>query len=189
MIFKAKYYLTLIFILNSPDTNSSKMYVKGSSVSPQKILRPNILCTVCSSHLKLMFSERLVKLVCGTIIVIAILTPPHLRLAIFLMVLAYYYLTLLSLKEMAHLILWRINRTAFLVVMKEAGRVRTRSERPRLQNPEISSGGRLQSSSCCQLLNNSLKTLTGFKMGPPRFQNGDEQRKNTFPYWFSGLNK
>jgi hypothetical protein len=93
-----------------------------------------------------MFSERLVAPVCGAIIVIAILTPPHLRLAIFLMVLAYYYLTLLSLKEMVHLILWRINRTAFLVVMKEVERVRTRSERLQLLNPENSSGGRLQSS-------------------------------------------
>ena len=106
-----------------------------------------------------MFSERLVAPVCGAIIVIAILTPSHLRVAIFLMLLAYYYLTLLSLKEMAHLILWRINRTAFLVCMKEAERVRTRSERLQLLNPENSSGGRLQSSSCCQLRNNSLKTL------------------------------
>ena len=86
-----------------------------------------------------MFSERLVAPVCGAIIAIAILKPPHLRLAIFLMVLAYYYLTLLPLKEMAHLILWRINRTALLVVMKEAERVRARSERPQLQNPEKSS--------------------------------------------------
>jgi len=66
----------------------------------------------------------------------------------------------LSLKEMAHLILWRINRTALFVVNKEAERVRRRrSERLGLQNPENSSGGRLQSSSCCQLLYNSLKTL------------------------------
>jgi hypothetical protein len=43
--------------------------------------------------------------------------------------------------------------------MKEAERVGTRSERLELQNPENWSGGRLQSSSCCQLLNNSLKTL------------------------------
>jgi hypothetical protein len=89
--------------------------------------------------MKLMFSERLVAPVCGAIIIIAILTSPHLRLAIFLMVLAYYYLTLLSLKEMAHLILWRINRTALLVVMKEVERVRRRrSERLGLQNPENS---------------------------------------------------
>jgi hypothetical protein len=36
------------------------------------------------------------------------------------MVLAHYYLTLLPLNKMAHLILWRINNTAFRVVMKEA---------------------------------------------------------------------
>jgi hypothetical protein len=112
------------------------MNIKGNSGSPQNSSRPDILCTARSSQLKLIFSEQLLAPVCGAIIVIAILTLPHLRLAIFLMVLAYYYLTLLSLKEMAHLILWRINRTAFLVVMKEAERVGTRSERLELQNPE-----------------------------------------------------
>jgi hypothetical protein len=36
------------------------------------------------------------------------------------MALAYYYHTLLALNQMAHLILWQINKTTFLVVTKEA---------------------------------------------------------------------
>ena len=75
------------------------------------------------------------------------------------MVLAYYYyLTLLSLKEMAHLILWRINRTAFLVVMKETVREREQVKGCGYRTARTLSGERLQTSPCCQLLNNSLKT-------------------------------
>jgi hypothetical protein len=37
------------------------------------------------------------------------------------MALTCYYHTLLALNRMAHLILWQINKTAFLAVTKEAG--------------------------------------------------------------------
>ena len=67
----------------SPSPNTNKMNVNGNSGFPHNISGPDILCTASSSQLKLMFSEQLVAPLCGAVIFIAILKPPHLRPAIF----------------------------------------------------------------------------------------------------------